>query len=626
MKAAKSMGHQIMKKTLDQFGGQFVFDGIQRCVAVCLIGSTLWGPQLLAGDDRPNVIVILTDDQGWGDLSHHGNANLSTPNLDTLATGGVSFDRFYVCPVCSPTRAEFLTGRYHGRCGVYSTSAGGERLNLGERTIGEHFQEAGYRTACYGKWHNGTQFPYHPMARGFDEYYGFCSGHWGHYYSPLIDDDGRITRGNGFLPDDLTDHAISKISEDSEAPFFIYLAFNTPHSPMQVPDRWWKKFEDRELGLLAVEPQKEQRQHTRAALAMCENIDWNVGRILAALEKTDRRKNTLIAYFCDNGPNGARWNGGMKGRKGSTDEGGVRSPLFLNWPGRLESGKVVTRNAAAIDLYPTLTALSGLPKREARTLPLDGEDLSSAILGETESTQDERVIISQWKKKISAKSGRYRMDQRGEYYDLVADPGQRAAVKPPLKVATRMEAAMKSFQEEVLPGYGKDERPFLIGHPAHPVTQLPIRDAVFRGNLKRSNKFPNSSYATNWTSETDEIAWDVEVAESGQFEVTIYYTVRPEDIGSEVLLAFKDQSAKAVIEQAIVPEEVGRAEDRFERAESYEQNWGEMRVGTIRLRKEAGELVLKASKIVGVEAMEIRLMTLTRLKASENGDRIRGQR
>jgi len=137
----------------------------------------------LCAAKQPNVIVILTDDQGWGDLSLNGNTNLTTPHIDTLAKDGVSFDRFYVCPVCSPTRAEFLTGRYHARSGVYSTSAGGERIDLDEKTIAQTFKAAGYTTAAFGKWHNGMQYPYHPNARGFDEFYGFCSGHWGDYFS-----------------------------------------------------------------------------------------------------------------------------------------------------------------------------------------------------------------------------------------------------------------------------------------------------------------------------------------------------------------------------------------------------------------------------------------------------------
>ena len=172
---------------------------------------------------------------GAGDLSIHGNRNLSTPHLDSIGSEGVIMDRFFVCPVCSPTRAEFLTGRYHPRGGVYSTSAGGERLNLGTTTIAEAFLEAGYKTGMFGKWHNGTQPPYHPRSRGFETFYGFTSGHWGHYFSPLLESNDQIVPGSGYINDDVTEHAMTFIKDHQERPFFCYLAFNTPHSPMQVP-------------------------------------------------------------------------------------------------------------------------------------------------------------------------------------------------------------------------------------------------------------------------------------------------------------------------------------------------------------------------------------------------------
>ena len=218
--------------------------GLLACAP--FLSPTSW---TAAGQPSPNVLIVLTDDQGWGDLSLNGNSNLSTPNIDSLAQAGARFDRFYVCPVCSPTRAEFLTGRYHARGGVYSTSAGGERLNLGETTIADTFQAAGYATGAFGKWHNGMQFPYHPNGRGFDEYYGFCSGHWGDYFSPPLEHNGELVQGDGFCVDDFTNQAIRFMQSavERQQPFFAYLPFNTPHSPMQVPDQYWSKFENLEL-------------------------------------------------------------------------------------------------------------------------------------------------------------------------------------------------------------------------------------------------------------------------------------------------------------------------------------------------------------------------------------------
>ncbi|MEX2015260.1 MAG: sulfatase-like hydrolase/transferase, partial [Candidatus Hydrogenedentales bacterium] len=199
-------------------------------------------PLSVAAAAPPNVVVFLADDQGWGDLSASGNKNLSTPNIDSLATGGATLDRFFVCPVCSPTRAEFLTGRYHPRGGVRGTSVGQERLDLDERTIAEAFRAAGYATGAFGKWHNGSQWPYHPNARGFDEYYGFTAGHWGEYFDPPLEHNGQPERGKGYVADIFTDRALAFIEQNKDRPFFCYVPFNTPHSPWTAPDKDWQRF------------------------------------------------------------------------------------------------------------------------------------------------------------------------------------------------------------------------------------------------------------------------------------------------------------------------------------------------------------------------------------------------
>ncbi len=429
---------------------------------------------------RPNVVVILTDDQGWGDLSLNGNTNLSTPNIDGIGKAGARFDRFYVCPVCSPTRAEFLTGRYHPRGGVYSTSTGGERLDLDERTIAEVFKAAGYRTAAFGKWHNGSQYPYHPRARGFDEYYGFTSGHWGDYFSPPLEDNGLPTIGKGYLPDDLTDHAIRFIEQNQSHPFFLYLPFNTPHSPMQVPDSYWERFRTREIGLKGGD--KEQVDFTRAALAMVENIDWNVGRLNKRLTELKLDQNTIVVFFCDNGPNSDRWNGGMKGRKGSTDEGGVRSPLLIRWPERIAPGRLITQIAGAIDLLPTLADLAQVPIHGNQ--PLDGQSLRTLLDGSTPSIPG-RTLFSTWSGKVSARSQQFRLDDRGQLFDMTADPGQSRDVSAKFpEIATDLREQVARFRRDVLAQRGKDDRPFPVGHRDFNFTQLPARDGNAEGAVR----------------------------------------------------------------------------------------------------------------------------------------------
>ena len=562
--------------------------------------------------DRPNILVILTDDQGWGDLSVNGNSNLQTPHIDSLAQGGAQFDRFFVCPVCSPTRAEFLTGRYHPRGGVYSTSAGGERLDLDEKTIAETFRAGGYRTAAFGKWHNGMQYPYHPNGRGFDEYYGFCSGHWGEYFSPMLEHNGRIVQGEGFLIDDFTDHALAVMEQDSDKPFFIYLPFNTPHSPMQVPDRWWDRFANKELTMRHRDPNRENVPHTRAALAMCENIDWNVGRLLKKLDDLGVADETIVAYFCDNGPNGSRWNGDMKGRKGSTDEGGVRSPLLVRWTGHIPAGLTVEPIAAAVDLLPTLADLAGIPVISEK--PLDGVSLKAPLLGE-ESAWPDRRIFSHWRGRVSVRTQQFRLDNEGKLFDLTSDPGQRTDVSDQYpKLTNQLRQEVQDWRAELLPGLDDDERTFPVGHPDFPYTQLPARDALVTGDVQRSNRFPNCSYYANWTRTDEQITWNVEVLTGGTYDVEVYYACPAEDVGATVELSFGNNRLSGRVSDAWDPPLIGAAHDRVERTESYVKDFRPLRLGTIKLSPGAGVLRLQALEIPGSQVMEMRLVMLTRVE------------
>jgi len=559
----------------------------------------------------PNIVLILADDQGWGDLSLNGNTNLSTPNIDSLARDGASFDRFYVCPVCSPTRAEFLTGRYHPRSGVYSTSAGGERMNLDEITIADTFKAAGYVSGAFGKWHNGMQYPYHPNGRGFDEYYGFCSGHWGDYFSPPLEHNGQIVQGDGFIIDDLTNKAIKFMESNKDKPFLAYLPFNTPHSPMQVPDRFWDKFKDKELAMHNREPKREDIGHVRCALAMCENIDWNVGRILAKLDALQIADNTIVIYFCDNGPNGVRWNGGMKGRKGSTDEGGVRSPMLIRWPGHIPASAKVPHIGAAIDLLPTLADLAGIDVASKK--PLDGISLKPVLVG-TPSSWPDRMIFSHWNRRVSVRTQQYRLDHEGNLFDMYADPGQDSDIskqKPDL--TKRLADGVAKFKQEILAGYDNDTRPFLVGHADFQTTQIPARDGTAHGNIKRSNRFPNCSFFTNWTSLDDKITWEAEVGATGDYEVELHYACPPADVGSTVELTFNDSTLRNRITEAHDPPLRGDENDRVERQESYVKDFKPMSLGTIHLEKGKGTLKLQAAEMPGKQVMEFRLLMLTRV-------------
>ena len=380
----------------------------------------------------PNIIIFLTDDQGWGDLSINGNKDLNTPNIDKISREGTRFDRFFVSPVCSPTRAEILTARHHVRTGVYDVSKGGERIDVDEETIADVFKKAGYDTAAYGKWHNGMQAPYHPNTRGFNDFYGFCSGHWGNYFNPILERNGKIRRGKGYIIDDFTNYGIEFIKKNKNNPFLLYLPYNTPHSPMQVPDENWIKFKDKDIIQKGTKTKIDMDKafgtnaskgpdHTRAALAMCENIDMNVGRIVNTLENLNIDNNTIIIYLSDNGPNGHRWNGQMKGIKGSTDEGGVRSPMTIYWKGTIPEGKIIKQIASGIDILPTLKDFAGINSKPKNKL--DGVSLKPIIMGD-KITWPERIFYHYWRGKLSLRSQNYRLDNENKLFNMVKDPNQ----------------------------------------------------------------------------------------------------------------------------------------------------------------------------------------------------------
>ncbi len=573
------------------------------------LASNLTGACASATATRPNVLIFLTDDQGWGDLSIHGNTNLATPHIDSIARDGALFDRFYVSPVCSPTRAEFLTGRYHPRGGVYGTSAKAERLNLDEKTVAQTFKASGYATAAFGKWHSGSQNPYHPNARGFDEYYGVLSGHWPNYFDTLMDHNGQSVRGKGFIADDLTDHAIAFIEQKRNQPFFVYLPFNTPHAPMQVPGRFYDKFANAPISMRNRDPEKEDVPFTRAALAMVENVDWNVGRVLERLEKLGLAQETMVLFFSDNGPNSWRWNGDMKGRKGSIDEGGIRSPFMIRWPGQIRPGTRVPQIAAAIDLLPTLADLAGIPITSDK--PLDGKSVKPLLMGNKDPWPDRQLFAFRGKHQVSVRTQQYRLDGDGALFDIVADPGQRTDVSAQHPdIATQLRAAAAQMDRDVLAKHGQDDRPLPVGHTA--LTALPAGDGTTDGTVARSNKAPNSSYFMNWSRTTDSVTWDIEVAQAGNYEVMIEYACPAADLGAMLELTFGSQRISTKVTEAHDPPLLGAEHDRTPRTESFYKDWKPMSLGTIRLEASRGPLVLRATEIPGKQAAEIASITLIR--------------
>ncbi len=582
----------------------------------------------LAAETRPSVVIFLADDAGWGDYSRNGNTSVSTPNIDSLAQDGVTLDRFFVCPVCSPTRAEFLTGRYHRRTGVYGVSTGQERMNLDEKTIADAFHSAGYATGAFGKWHNGSQWPYHPMARGFDEYFGYTSGHWGEYFDPHLEHNGKPVRAKGYIVDACTDQAIDFIDRNHAKPFLCYVPFTTPHSPWAVPEEDWARFRDKPISQSASLPEQEVIEQTRCAMAMLENQDRNVGRVLTKLNELKIADDTVVLYFSDNGPNTWRWNGGMKGRKGTTDEGGVRSTCFIRWVKQLPADHTVRQIAGAIDLLPTLLSLAGVARVGDK--PLDGLDLSPLLMSPPIQTPTidwpERMIFTTWSGQVSVRTQTHRLDSQGKLFDMIADPRQSKEVKQDLAgLGDELRSAVDRFKMDVMTesnsqqvikqknrGASVDPRLIPVGYPEFPRTWLPARDGEPSGTVRRSSGAPNSSYFVNWTSTDDRLTWNVDIHTSGRYHVELAYTCPEQDAGSTIELSLGEQRLAGKVLPGWDPP-LYTNQDTIPRppAESPLKEFHNLDLGDIQLNAGSGELTLRATAISGKSVMDLRSMTLT---------------
>jgi len=390
---------------------------------------------------RPNVILIVTDDQGFGDFSSNGNPVLATPRLDRLRAESVELGCFAVSPVCVPARASLLTGRYSHRTGAFSSRA---NLAPDEVTLAERFAQAGYRTAIHGKWHLGDNYPMRPQDQGFDETVVLRGGALGiiadppegnSNFDPWLWEDGRRVRFEGFSTDVLTDLAIEFVGRDHERPFFLYLPYNTPHNPLEAPEELWRPYAAQDLSagrFPAVGrplPRRLPTEDTALVYGMVASIDANVGRLLDALDELELADDTLVVFLSDNGPQHPRFNAGLRAIKGSVFEGGIRTPCWWRWPGVLEPGRVLPRPTAHIDVAPTLVTLCGLAADDPEPLDerFDGRDLSPWLLGD-ERPWPERTLFCQWHTGDVPELWRNAMVRTGEW-KLVQAAGAGAPIE-----------------------------------------------------------------------------------------------------------------------------------------------------------------------------------------------------
>ena len=560
-----------------------------------------------AEPQRPNVLLIISDDQGYGDLSLHGNPHVRTPNLDRLATNGIQFERFFVSSVCAPTRASLLTGRYSLRTGARDVTRGGETMRSEEVTIAEALRTAGYRSGYFGKWHNGEHFPYTPPGQGFDEQFGFNLGHWNNYFDTTLKRNGKPEKTHGFITDVLTDEALKFIESNRARPFLCYVAYNVPHSPFQCPDRYFDKHKRAGLS-----------DYLASVYGMVENMDDNIGRLLAKVDELRLRENTIVIFLSDNGPNGQRYNAGMRGTKNSLHEGGTRVPFFLNWPAKFKEPRIVREIAAHIDVFPTLMELCGVSP--PKTLPQDGRSLAPLLEGKTNNWPD-RILFQQWQagpradRIGSLRTQRFRVVNDGngwELFDMRRDPEEKrdASAEFPAekqKLVSAYEQWWKEMRAEMPMPWPP---PIPVGYAEENPVELPVPQSQFTDGLRFSGKHPNNAWLTNWTSVSARVQWQLDVVRSGNYSVSLSYLCRDSDAGARLRIGAGGSSSEVVARATpivLVP-----SPDRVPREEVYEMEWHTLPAGKLTLPKGRTTLTVEALTKPGNEVIQLKAVNLKR--------------
>ena len=438
--------------------------------------------------DRPNVILIITDDQGFGDIGYNGNTKINTPNLDNLANESIRFNNFYVSPVCAPTRSSLMTGRYSLRTGVRDTYNGGAIMSSDEITIPEVLKEANYKTGIFGKWHLGDNYPSRPSDQGFDESLIHLAGGIGQvgditnyfqgnksYFDPILWLNNKKKKYDGYCSDIFTNEAINFVDKNKSERFFCYLSFNAPHTPLQLPKKYYEMYKD-------LDPEKVSNQDkiimsekdiedAKKVYGMVSNIDDNIGRLLKKLDELGISDNTIVIFMTDNGPQQRRYISGLRGLKSDVYNGGIKVPFYLRYPRIFTEGQDTDVFSAHIDVLPTISKLCGLNLPDNRII--DGIDLLSNI------KKQNRSFFSYWTRRlpelynnVSVQKGDYKLVGNTDYnspitdfelFDITKDPYEKNNLIEIKKTkASMLKIEMDSFYNNLIKSKNLIDQPRII--------------------------------------------------------------------------------------------------------------------------------------------------------------------
>jgi arylsulfatase A-like enzyme len=476
----------------------------------------------MAAQEKPNVVIVITDDQGWGDLACNGNPWIKTPALDKLRSQGTMLANYHVDPTCAPTRSALMTGRYSDRVGVWHTIQGRSMLRRRETTMADVFGTNGYATGIFGKWHLGDVYPYRPEDRGFQHCVYHAAGgvgqapdYWGNdYFDDTYVVNGKLQRFEGFCTDVWFNEGIKFIQKSAKAgkPFFAYITSNAPHGPLYCPEKYTRLYEGQ-----SKVPYKE-------FYGMITNIDDNMTRLMETLDKEGLADNTILIFTTDNGTAGGikgdkGYDGNMRGKKGSEYDGGHRVPFIVRWPGgNIEAGKSVDRLTAHIDILPTFIDLCSL---NAPEIEFDGTSLRDLLYGSSQTWPNRSLIVEsqrvvdpvKWRK-CSVMTDRWRLVNGKELYDIKADPKQASEVSNQHpEVFERLKGDYEKFWADVSSEHNLISY-MVIGSDHSPIVSLSSHDWLVPGTPWNQGHIRKGDHAKP-------AKWALEVEQSGHYEISL---------------------------------------------------------------------------------------------------------
>lgn len=587
--------------------------GLVIALAVCAHPSRHLSPvDGVAGEDRGpgrlNVIFILADDQGCGDFGFSGNPRVKTPHIDKLVREGTLFTSFHVSPVCSPTRASLLTGRHHQRTGVFGVVTGNEYMAADEVTVAELLQAEGYRTALVGKWHLGENYPLVPHAQGFDEFFGFRDGSSG-YFNPVMERNGKEETTKGYLTDILTDEAIAFVERNAHTPFFLYLPYNAPHSPLEVPESF-------------LAGRDSEPAQTAKLYGMVESMDENIGRLLARVAELGLDEKTLVIFTSDNGglpvkSEPQRPNCGLAGWKYDVLEGGVRVPLVMRLPGHVPAKAEVHVNTAHIDMLPTIVDFAGV--QLPRALPVDGRSLRPLLQGDEGTAFAARKLFMHYPGETpvdpmaafpggSILSGSTKLVQNKDklqLFDLTGDPGEKADLaKGNAVTVAQLEGEFVAWWSAVrgarspkppIPvGYVEENPTYLRAHPAK-LTNLAFQYSE-DPPLYRSLGV-HRDWIARWTTVDGKATWRVDVKDDTRLRLGLELRCASRSNGSKVRIRLGGASTEGVLSGCT----------------STGKEWHVEPFGELEAKQGISELTVEAVSLTGESLMELRRVQVERV-------------